>query len=181
MSDEAIRNQYAKQGVTPYYSEHGATYRNPHEPIIRALLRRIVPAWHIPTDHILDLACGSGEVTLALQDLATAISAIDPYTHEAYAARTGHTAQALTFEQIAAGALAEQHYSVIICSFAMHLVEASRLPVLALQLAQISPHLLILTPHKRPTITPDWGWELTQETIQDRVRARLYQSSLFKS
>src|SRR3712207_7013812 len=40
-------------------------------------------------------------------------------------------------------------YSAIVCSFALHLVEPSRLPALAIQLSLVGAALLTLTPHKR--------------------------------
>ena len=102
------------------------------------------------------------------------ISAIDPFTAAAYETRTGQSCARITFEQIAEGALRGQSYSIIVCSFAMHLVDASRLPALCWELAQIAPQLMILTPHKRPILREDWGWRLHEEILHQRVRARLY-------
>jgi hypothetical protein len=123
------------------------------------------------------LACGSGEATLAIEELGgRAVGAIDPYTYAAYQRRTGRAAERLTFEQIAAGSLQGREYSTIVCSFALHLVEASRLPALAIQLSLIGATLLTLTPHKRPHIDREWGWSLVGELVVDRVRARYYLS-----
>lgn len=175
--DEAIRNAYAEVGVESFYRQRGASYHNPHEAHIRRILHEIVGAWQLDTRQVLDLACGSGEVTLALRELgAGEIQGIDPYTYEAYAVRTGQVAEQLSFEQIAAGALVGRSYTLVACSFALHLVELSRLPLLCYRLGEISPALLILTPHKRPVIKPEWGWQLADETVIDRVRARLYAS-----
>jgi hypothetical protein len=66
---------------------------------------------------------------------------------------------------------------LIVCSFALHLVEVSRLPTVAFQLAQIADTLLILTPHKRPNLKAEWGWKLDSELLETRVRARLYRTS----
>jgi hypothetical protein len=176
MSDpEAIRNHYAKHGVKHYYQTQGADYRNPHESIIRHLLQQVVPRWDLDLSHVLDLAAGRGEVTLALQEIGVEqIDAIDPYTHTAYTTRIGRPCEQLTFEDIAQGALKARRYSLIVCSFAMHLVAVSWLPALCVQLRQITPQLLILTPHKRPEIKPAWGWHLHEEVLHERVRARLY-------
>lgn len=174
--EPAVRAAYERYGVQGYYTRFGATYRNPHEPIIRSAIAAAVARWRIPLERVLDLACGSGEATLALLELgASTIDGVDPYTYAAYAERTGRVAERLTFEQIAAGALAGRHYDTIVCSFALHLVEPSRLPGLALQVSLIAGHLLILTPHKRPAIEPEWGWSLAGELIFERVRARYYQ------
>ena len=104
------------------------------------------------------------------------IAAIDPFTAVAYTRRTGLPCEAMTFERIAAGGLRGRRYSLIVCSFALHLAMPSRLPTLCWELAGVARQLLILTPHKRPTIDPAWGWSLTHECLHERVRARLYVS-----
>ena len=171
----ALRCQYEQHGVENYYAQFGAEYRNPHEPIIAEVLRDAVSRWNVDLSHVLDLACGSGEVTLTLRQVgAQQIEGVDPYTAEAYLARTGQQAEALSFEEIAAGALDGRRYSVIVCSFAMHLIEESWLPALLFQFAEISDCLLILTPHKRPELKAEWGWTLEDEFVIQKVRARLY-------
>jgi SAM-dependent methyltransferase len=173
--DAAIRAGYEQYGVEGFYQRFGSSYRNPHERAIRATLRAAVARWDLPLDRVLDLACGSGEITLALRDQGCAvIDGIDPYTHQAYTARTGQVAEPITFEQIAAGALAGRSYGMIVCSFALHLVALSRLPALAAQLSLIGTALLVLTPHKRPQLRPEWGWACADELLIERVRARYY-------
>jgi SAM-dependent methyltransferase len=173
---EAVRTQYEQHGARGYYERSGGDYRNPHEEAIGKLLRAIAPAWALDLSNVLDLACGSGEATLVLRELgASHITGIDPFTGAAYLARTGQAAEAYDFAAITAGALAGREYSLIVCSFALHLAEASRLPALAYRLAEVAPQLLILTPHKRPVLKAEWGWQLARETISERVRARLYQ------
>jgi hypothetical protein len=61
-----------------------------------------------------------------------------------------------------------------VCSFALHLVALSRLPGLAAQLSSIGTALLVLTPHKRPQLRPEWGWLCADELLIERVRARYY-------
>lgn len=177
MPDEALRHLYERHGVQGYYAEFGDQYRNPHEQRVRHALQAAVAAWRPDLGRVLDLACGSGEATLALRELgAAAIDGLDPYTAAAYQARTGRPAETLSFEAVAAGALAGRRYSLVVCSYALHLLEPSRLPRLAFQLSQIAPSLLVLTPHKRPAIRPEWGWQPAGEMVVERVRARLYQS-----
>ncbi len=171
---EKIRPQYEALGVDAYYQTFGASYRNPHEKQIHALLEQIRP--ELDLSAVLDLACGSGEVTLKLLEFGAKVEGIDPYTSQAYLERTKQTAQAISFEDIADGALEGRTYSLIVCSFAMHLVPISRLALLCYALTQISSSLLILTPHKRPILKPEWGWRLEQELFFERVRARLYQT-----
>lgn len=173
----AIRLAYEQHGAQGFYQQFGAGYRNPHEPIIAALLGQALARWQLPLGRVLDLACGSGEASLALEALgAGTIDAIDPYTYAAYAERTGRAAERYSFEQIAAGALAGRRYDTIVCSFALHLAPLSRLPALAIQLSLLAGHLLIVSPHKRPAIRPEWGWALAGELLHQRVRARWYQS-----
>jgi hypothetical protein len=172
-----IRGEYERHGSDGYYRRFGRDYRNPHEPIVRESILSAVLRWKPDLSAVLDLAAGSGEATLALREAgAGRIDGIDPYTFEAYLHRTGRPAERMTFDQIAAGALAGRRYSLIACSFALHLCQASRLPGLTSQLALISPALLVLTPHKRPEIRPAWGWKLQGEFLSDRVRTRMYRS-----
>jgi SAM-dependent methyltransferase len=179
-STPAVRHQYQRHGVRGFYTRHGPEYRNPHEPQIRRSLEKAVREWPFDLSHVLDLAAGSGEVTLALRELrAGQIDGIDPFTFDAYEARTGQRASRETFEDIAAWALAERRWSLIVCSFALHLVEPSRLPAVAYQLSIVAPRLLVLTPHKRPILRGEWGWELTQEMLVQRVRSSLYCSNRF--
>jgi SAM-dependent methyltransferase len=173
--DTAIRAAYEQYGVEGFYQRFGGSYRNPHERVIRATLGAAVARWDLPLDRVLDLACGSGEVTLALRELGGGvIDGIDPYTYQAYAERTGQEAEPITFEQIAAGALAGRSYGTLVCSFALHLVALSRLPALITQLSLIGTALLVLTPHKRPLLRPEWGWRCIDELMIERVRARYY-------
>jgi len=177
-SDESIRKQYETHGAQGYYEQFGASYRNPHEPIITDVIKHVMSVWPVETSDVLDLACGSGEVTLALRAMGVSqITGVDPYTGAAYTERTGQTALPYRFEDIATGALTDT-YSLIVCSFAMHLVAESWLPSLCYMLAAAAPDLIILTPHKRPQIRSSWGWDLQQEVVIERVRARWYHRCL---
>ena len=175
---KSIRSRYEDIGVEPFYRREGSDYRNPHEDAIGSLLSQIVPAWELDLSNVLDLAAGSGEATLALRRLgAGRIAGIDPYTFEAYERRTGAAPERLTFADIAVGAIRDRRYSLVVCSFALHLCAPSRLPRVAQELSLISPALLIVTPHKRPVIRPAWGWTLKAESVVQRVRGRLYRRS----
>jgi len=175
----SIRGEYESQGVEAYYRRFGRQYRNPHEPAVVRSLTEAVRHWQLDLSRrVLDLAAGSGEATLALRELgAGAIDATDPFTHAAYAARTGRACERLGFEDIAAGALAGRSYGLIVCSFALHLCEPSRLPGVAAALSLLAPSLLVLTPHKRPVLRAAWGWALSGELVVERVRTRWYTST----
>jgi SAM-dependent methyltransferase len=176
----AIRPQYEKHGATEYYRQHGATYRNPHEPVVHALIAQA--ARDFPFDksaRVLDLACGSGEVTLALRELGFHnVDGVDPFTGAAYFERTGQSCEPFSFEDIARGVLAARRYDLCVCSFALYLAPESVLPNLCLQLALICRTLWVLTPHKRPHIKEDWGWKMRDEILLSRVRLRVYDLSL---
>lgn len=166
---------YDALGVEGYYEANGATYRNPHEDDVAAALTQAVKRWSFDLKHVLDLACGSGEVTLALRTLgATDIDGIDPYTTDAYRARTGLQAEAHRFEDIAAGALAGRSWSLVVCSYALHLLETSRLPGVCRALADVTDTLLIISPHKRPVLRPGWGWGAAEEFRYERTRVRCH-------
>lgn len=171
----SVRSGYVDLGVDGYYTTHAADYRNPHEPAIGACIGQLATVRRPDLAHVLDLACGSGEVTLALRGLGAArVDGMDPYTGAAFAARTGQDAEAISFESIADGALAGRRWSLIVCSFALHLLPTSRLAGTLTQLALCAPELWVITPHKRPEIRPAWGWRLADEIVVERVRGRAY-------
>ena len=95
----SIREEYVELGTGGFYAEQGQTYRNPHEGAIRSTLARCHARWSLDLSHVLDLACGSGEVTLALRDLgAKKIDGVDPFTAKAYQDRTGNKALPHSFD-----------------------------------------------------------------------------------
>jgi 2-polyprenyl-3-methyl-5-hydroxy-6-metoxy-1,4-benzoquinol methylase len=174
---KAIRREYEEYSVQGFYEKFGDEYRNPHESIIKRVIEECVNQWQLDINQVLDLACGSGEVTLALQSLGTTnIDGIDPYTYNAYYQRTGKPAEIYTFEDIATGVLTGRFYSLILCSFALHLVAESRLPLLLYQLSLITDTLVIITPNKRPQLKSEWGWIFGDEIMIERVRAWLFQT-----
>jgi len=175
---ESIRKGYEDYSVQGYYEKFGDRYRNPQESAIQQVLELAVSQWDLNFQQVLDLACGSGEVTLVLKGLGcTQIDGIDPYTYEAYRERTGQQAETYMFEDIADGILKNRHYSLIICSFALHLLTPSRLPSVVYQLSLVADSLVIITPNKRPHLKPEWGWIYLDEILCKRVRARLYERS----
>jgi SAM-dependent methyltransferase len=184
MSDEqdegapdSIRAQYVALGVEGFYSQHGAHYKNPHEDDIERAIGMALSAYAPDTSRVLDMACGSGEVTRALVEHGVkrgAITACDPYTGEAYVARCGGACEPWSFEEIAQGALGDEIYTLVVCCFALHLCPDSWLPRTCLALAQSATELWVITPHKRPDISPGWGWRLDDEFLYQRVRVRRY-------
>jgi SAM-dependent methyltransferase len=180
VSDQGARDWY-DDGVASHYATHGASYRNPHEPIVNEIVALALARWTIDTYSVLDLCAGSGELTRAIRashKQATVVGC-DPFTFAAYERETGRPCERFDFAAIAGGAFRGRTYTLVGCSFAMHLCAPSLLPQLALELAQIAAHLLILTPHKRPVIHHEWGWQHVGEFVHRRVRSRLYASTMF--
>jgi len=176
----SIRQYYVDLGVKTYYQEHGSEYQNPHETRVKNVLNEILTNWQLDTTKVLDLACGSGEVTLALMEKNIKnIEGIDPYTYEAFEKRTKMKCKPYMFEDIVKGKLSDSRYSLIVCSYAMHLASDEILPVLCIQLSLIAKQLVIITPHKKPEIESAWGWELQDEIVLDRTRARFYKSNMY--
>jgi SAM-dependent methyltransferase len=175
---EPVRHGYQEHGVDGFYDRFGADYRNPHEKYVNEVLAEAKEKWALDLRECLDLACGSGEVTLALRALgAGGVTGVDPYTGAAFRARTGLDVLPLRFEDVGAGALAGRRFSVAVCSFALHLLDTSRLPQVVFQLSQVTDTLVVVTPHKRPQLEPRWGFSLVDEVMAGRVRARLYRAA----
>jgi len=153
---------------------------------------------------------------------ALVIMATDPYTVDAYVARTGLPCHPLSFRDIADGGLPppflnapgkdpivaepkdngdesdELMYEMVVCSFALHLIETtSELWALLTALSEKARWLVILEPHKKPEVKDGWGWNLWNakewcaadhtrtfvqsegselEIIRERVRCRIYRS-----
>lgn len=191
-----IRGQYEAHGeAEAYYRERGAAYRNPHEERVGAALGAVLlrGGAALGLQRVLDLCCGSGEVTLWLRAQASAgalelgcVDGADPFTSEAYRERTGQNAEVWDFKAIANGAILDDGrdpYSLTVCSYALHLCDRSLLPMVCYFLSIACEYLLVLTPHKRPQLhCPAWGFELVSEQVlgegerEARTRARLYRS-----
>ena len=181
-----MRKEYNEHGVVGFYEKFGKTYRNKHFPEIKRVIRTIASA--LPEDlprgriRLLDLACGSGEAALAFVDAGLTsldlVDGCDPYTFEAFKEMVGKTAHPWSFEDIADGKLDDRKYDLCICSFALHLVDSSKLLGVCYQLATACKYLLVLTPHKKPDIRPAMGWDLKFEIVCERIHARLYHSNV---
>lgn len=177
MKQDSIRTAYEQYGTADaFYRAEGSHYRNPHEEVLADLIPRACAS--LDKRCVLDLAAGSGEATLALRAAGVEVgAACDPFTSVAYERRTGRSCERWSFEDVAGGVLPENGYSLVICSFALHLCPPSRLPAVSIALSRSAPTLLLLTPHKKPQIRSDWGWVPAEEILDRRVRARIYQRS----
>ncbi|KAF9463016.1 hypothetical protein BDZ94DRAFT_1164780 [Collybia nuda] len=114
------------------------------------------------------------------------VTAADPFTSAAYYNRTALPCSPLSFKDISEGALpplassespvgesslygsndergvlsrSNPPIEMVICSFALHLVESpSELFSLLWELSLKARWLVVLAPHKRPEIKEGWGW-----------------------
>ena len=100
---------------------------------------------------------------------------MDPYTHEAYRQRTGQVARRMTFAGIALDGLGDARFTLVVCSYALHLVERSWMPSLLYHLGLVAPLLLVASPHKRPDLTKYPNVTKVAESCDQRVRMTLYQ------
>ena len=132
-------------------------------------------------DKILDLACGSGEVTVALKNLGyNNIVGVDPYTHEKYTEVTGLPCGKETFLDILNGALDDSRFDVIVVSYALHLVKEGMMHDFCRKMAELSPKLIIISPHKFPVMKESYGWKEVENTVLDRVHMRVFDSFIFE-
>lgn len=115
-------------------------------------------------------------MTLEVIALGGTSSGFDPYTIEAFEERTKLKCTKASFEDIINGIIEppEKKYSCVIISFALHLLDESLLPAFCFTINQFSDTLIILTPHKKPHLKEEWGWNLITEEVENRVRMRRY-------
>jgi len=167
-----IREAYKKFGVDAFYKENGNNYINPHIDVVRQLTKYAEDNYDIKTN-ILDLCCGSGEVTLALSNKLNIIGN-DPYTRDNYIKNTGRKCLQFSFDDIQAGLL-KDNFDTVFCSFALHLCEQSKLQQVLWQLSLVCEKLIIITPHKRPDCN-GISFRLIDEVKEGKCKLRLYTS-----
>ena len=172
---KAIRNEYAELGVEAFYKQNGDTYQNPHEAQIQKLVKRNAVKYNCSS--VLDLACGGGEVTRALQEIKIeTIIGCDPYTHRLYEKLTQKKCFTFTFDDFIRGkhleVWKEKQFGVIICSFALHLQPEKKLFPLISALFFLTDTLVVITPHKRPMLETLEGVQLIDTDFEFTERGK---------
>ena len=170
---KSIHDYYVNLGVNDFYQLYGSIYVNPHENIVRELITNVAVK-NILGKNVLDLCCGSGEITLSLTNHN--VVGVDPYTKNSYFQRTGKYPLNFNFKDIAVGKL-QGNYDSIVCSYALHLCPTSLLPIVLWNLKIISKVLVIITPHKRPECDGIFNWFLVDEVILKKIRMKIYLTS----
>jgi hypothetical protein len=187
-----------KDGAETHYKAAGDEYRNPHEAaVVKALVTGLKSFGLVQSlskgdaggvikrlnaaSPILDLAAGSGEITLALTAAGfTNVTGCDPFTGAAFLTRVGRPAEPWSFQDIGEGALTDggRSFELCVCSYALHLVEASWMFAVLYELARNCDYLMVISPHKKPDIPPGSSWEAVApgEIRVDRVHVRVFKS-----
>ena len=208
----SVRSAYEHVGPSQFYAEHGEEYSNPHGAVLTSLLQQALSSWASSgllglesCSHgcgsggssrpwrVLDLACGGGEASLALEEwwsrcststkgcqpsggpkrdesMRLEIEACDPYTAALYCRKTGRQAETWSFEELAAGVLVADGrppFDLVLASFCLHLLSPEQLCQTLGALAKSSRLLLVATPHKRGLVTIEehLGWRPLAEPL----------------
>lgn len=175
LDHHSVREGYQELGVEGYYQKNAMTYSNPHREIINNLLNKFLfHEMELDKDaRILDLCCGSGEVTNYLKERGfNNVVGLDPYTYDLYKNKTNQPCLKMDFKDIANSKLVNEKFDIIFCSFALHLAEPSMLPMILYNLKQSSDNLVIITPHKKPDIKD--FYTLQDEYYSTKIRLRYY-------
>lgn len=176
---ESIRGEYEKHGVQGYYEKFGNQYQNPHEKTLQDAFNWLVQNWGLDLSSVLDMSAGGGEMTkVLLSNGYTNIEGSDPHTCSLYTKSTGKHCSKLSFDDILHGGL-NRDYSTIICSYALHLCDKSKLPNVIWQLAQNCDNFLVLGPTKNPEIKEEWGMKLNNSTSIEGVKIRWYKPDIY--
>jgi ubiquinone/menaquinone biosynthesis C-methylase UbiE len=150
-NEVGIRNMYSSLGVTQFYKKYGDYYRNPHQLAIQDLVKESLkfrPSSDLP---ILDLCCGSGEVSNSLLSAGISkklIEASDPYTNKAFKKSTGLKSHKWSFLDIVKNGLPRM-YSSIYCSYALHLCPEDLIPILLFRIAENCQQFIIISPSNK--------------------------------
>ena len=101
-----IRNNYQKFGVEDYYINVSDNYINPHLQFIEKAMTKVISDYDIDFNKVLDLACGTGEITniLKLNNINNVIG-LDPYLYKEYIKNTNNKCLTYSFKDIQQGIL----------------------------------------------------------------------------
>jgi len=171
-----IRANYTKHGVKDYYKAVGNNYTNPHSDDIEKAMD-IIFNGEAEFNATLDLSCGTGLITDILMEKGiTDIIGCDPYLNKEYTENTTRDSISLSFNDIHQGKLFGRRYNTIVCSYALHLIEPSRLNQVLWNLCIVSDYLVLLSPNNKPFINDDDSYELIDQGKEGKCKYRVYKS-----
>lgn len=195
----AIRNIYEAIGAEAYYKNHGSKYRNPHFATLNEVLPAMLDSMLVPAlgasegmaaleFSCLDFCCGSGEFTQILdiwcqkKGAKCTITGADPFTREAYSKATNRVARDWSFASVCDGVLDDEGatFDLVVISYAIHLLDPSRMYSFFNAMANHSKYMLIISPTKnKGLVSSAHGWEATGYETNRKVHLRLYRSLLY--
>jgi hypothetical protein len=137
----------------------------------------VIDNWSVDFSNVLDLSAGSGEMTkMLIAHGYENVEGSDPYTCSLYQKETGKHCINKSFDDIMKNGL-DGYYKTIVCSYALHLAEPSKLPSIIWQLSQSCDNFLLLSPTKKPVIGDDWGMSLVNSGNVNGVKIRLFSTN----
>lgn len=164
--------EYTKHGIAGFYKKYSTTYQNPHVEAIQTLVRKHCGAHK----RVLDLACGGGEVSLALPGTEYVLGA-DPYTIDLYCEQTKRHAVKIDFRFIALGGLfVNPRFDAVVISYALHLLERSWRARLFFELSRLTPNLYIIAPMKKQTSITATSWTFVLSDLCERTHLAHYRT-----
>lgn len=176
----SIRPLYDEFGAEGYYQSHADSYGNPHVDQIEKLLERNFHRFDC-SGAVLDFSAGGGEVSAKLLQLgASNVVGCDPFTFGLYEKKIGSPCLRFSFKDVIRNGLPDT-YTLIICSFAMHLCPPKDLFSLVWNLLQAAPELVVVTPHKRPELEQFQGIEMAWSDVVENERGKKVRMKAYKT
>lgn len=173
MNQSSVTEQYRDIGVNQYYSQFSETYENPHEKfVVKCLESTFNPEWK----SVLDLACGNGLVSkwVHRNHNANLIVGCDKFMSERYKKETGFDCYDLTFEEMTQDVTSiQKQFDVVICSYAIDLLDKSYIGALAWQLATIAKNVILIRPNNH-VLDIHGCWHLEALIKHGKSRATVY-------
>ena len=178
---KGFRRKYYSVHESPedFYS-HCNKYKNPHSKKFGPIIKKVIQ-W-LPFDlsiesqkcPVLDLACGTGEITIQLMNQnIDHVVGIDPFLATSYSENTSKPVLQNSFEDIYQEKILLEKYSIVFCSYALHLCED---PSALLEvLKRYTQYLCVVTPHGLPIISLESGWVRIFDFKYSNIKVYLYE------
>lgn len=146
---------YEKHGVSGYYSSHAADYDNPHKSSVAQLLNMV----HVSGETGIDLCCGNGLITMLLPHINWL--GVDPFMNDQYEKATGKKCIKSPIKDIISGRTSLPMCDVVVCSYAIDIIEQSYLQPMMFVLSNVSNTFITIRPNKKEI--QNNAWSLTEK------------------